>query len=41
VALGAAFVQFFTTVTPAVPILMQVGLCLWFVLYWQIDSLRA
>ncbi len=40
-ALGAAYMQFFTAVPVAVPVLMQIALCIWFVLYWQIDQMRT
>ena len=40
-AVGAALLMFFTRVTPAVPVTIQIVLCIWFVLYWQIDNLRT
>lgn len=40
-ALGAAYIEFFTGVPLFVPVLIQICLCIWFVLYWQFDEMRA
>ena len=40
-ALAAAGLQFFTATTPFVPVATQIVLCIWFVIYWQMDSFRT